>query len=308
MKKTLIAVVGAVLLVTTLCLVACKKTKLVPGDSTMLYDPSDMEIVKNLDSYDVIMQAYDNWKNASKYSVTIDFDFQGNALGDIYQNSYQQFVKNGDEFYDFYMVAGEGTGADDKDKQKSHKFYTNGSTTKAIYINGDKKKVFLNDDKVVQSNYDGLSWGAFDAKQEDAGISTPADRVNKLTKQLYVYYDAKKYLSDKMDRQVYKDGDKYYCTMIVNTIGMTKDNGLWQDKVVEAIEDATEGKFEKFNEDTRFVYELEKVGNSFRFKQLILMEDYTGNRFGLVDINASQKYWHKFAYDDNSTNIAQYIK
>ncbi|MDE6967826.1 MAG: hypothetical protein K2P12_04125, partial [Clostridia bacterium] len=59
-KKVFLFVILIVMLVLALC--GCKK--LVPGDSTILYDPKadGMEIVKNLDSYDVMQEAFTYYK------------------------------------------------------------------------------------------------------------------------------------------------------------------------------------------------------------------------------------------------------
>ncbi len=75
-----------------------------------------------------------------------------------------------------------------------------------------------------------------------------------------------------------------------------------QPAVVKAIEVATGGKYDKFNEDTRMVTEIEKVGDSYRFVQFVLMEDYSGvnESIGKNSVNVSQQYWHKFYYDAES--------
>ena len=50
------------------------------------------------------------------------------------------------------------------------------------------------------------------------------------------------------------------------------------------------------------VTEIEKVGDSYRFVQFVLMEDYSGvnESIGKNSVNVSQQYWHKFYYDAES--------
>lgn len=81
-------------------------------------------------------------------------------------------------------------------------------------------------------------------------------------------------------------------------------NTTYQSAVVRAIEKSTNGKFVQFNENTRMVAELEKVGDTFRMTQFILMEDYSG-KVSIVTLKVSQQYWHKFSYDEASLVIPQ---
>ncbi|MDE6967239.1 MAG: hypothetical protein K2P12_01160, partial [Clostridia bacterium] len=104
-----------------------------------------------------------------------------------------------------------------------------------------------------------------------------------------------------------KKGDKYYCTIMINTTDMSVDKGNYQGAVVKAIEKATGGKYDQFNEDTRMVAELERIDDTFRFTQFILMEDYQGKKdIGFViTMKVSQYYWHKFDYDTKSITIPE---
>ena len=69
-KKILIAIALVVLLIGILC--ACSN-KLEPGDSTILYNPKkdNMEIVKDMDAYDLIKKAYTTYQNSSQYKPSM---------------------------------------------------------------------------------------------------------------------------------------------------------------------------------------------------------------------------------------------
>lgn len=298
-KKILIAIALVVLLIGILC--ACSN-KLEPGDSTILYNPKkdNMEIVKDMDAYDLIKKAYTTYQNSSQYKMEVDFIFKGKVLGsDLYQNTYQKIIRNNNDYYEYYIVAGRGlkvpTGNGDE-----FKYVAATEEAQARYIRKNKTKIKLVDDKVT-ADFSGVEWGNFNSSNEAEGIKTPLDRVNRYKNDFHQYnWLEEKYISKKTDRQVYMKDGRYFCTIKINTLEGNMRTS--QPAVVKAIEVATGGKYDKFNEDTRMVTEIEKVGDSYRFVQFVLMEDYSGvnESIGKNSVNVSQQYWHKFYYDAES--------
>ena len=103
-KKILIAIALVVLLIGVLC--ACSN-KLEPGDSTILYNPKkdNMEIVKDMDAYDLIKKAYTTYQNSSQYKMEVDFIFKGKVLGsDLYQNTLKPIILMKTIFISVYSV------------------------------------------------------------------------------------------------------------------------------------------------------------------------------------------------------------
>lgn len=306
MNKKLILCVIAVMLVAVVALSACGKPQdLTPGDSTVLYDPSadGMQIVDGEDSHAAIKQAYEAYKQQSSYKAEIDFVFKATAgTFNLYQSTYQKQIRNGSDFYEYYIVAGSGVSV--PNDVGSEFYYTNGDCS-VRYANG-KKKIKLDENDKVTADLSSLPWGYFDPSKELNGAKKAIDRVNQ-TKDGFLSYhwDTKSYLSDKTDAKVYKKGDSYFCTIIINTTSSSVKRE--QPEVVAAIEKATGGNFAKFNEDTRMVAELEKTDKGYRFVQFVLQEDYTGvkNVIGNINVTASQQYWYKFAYSAEDCKFPQ---
>lgn len=297
MKKKIFIAVSFIVLVMAI-MTACQVV-LVPGDPTILYDPSaeGMEIIKDLNSYDVMQQAFTYYKNNANYKMTVDFIFNASP-NFAYQVTSQTIIRNGNDYFEEYIIMGTG-GA--KDKNKGSMFKSVGGTVKAKYIT-ESKMTLDKDNNKVTADFSKTSWGSFNADKEDEGINTPEDRINLSKNKLHQYFIGESYFVNDMDKQVYKQGDKYYCSLIINTKEMT--NTTYQSAVVRAIEKSTNGKFVQFNENTRMVAELEKVGDTFRMTQFILMEDYSG-KVSIVTLKVSQQYWHKFSYDEASLVIPQ---
>lgn len=308
MKKKILMLVSLIgILVAVLC--GCA-TNLTPGDPTILYNPKkDMKIVKGVDAYELFKQAYTTYQNTDNYKMEVDFTFNGVAESlvnlNLYQNTFQTIIRNGNEYYEYYIVAGTGMSVP---SGNGDEFYFNSSTNqcKVKYIRNDGNKVKLDKKKKVTANFTKVAWGSFNADNEESGINSPTDKVNRLKNDFHQYnWLDEKYLSTKTDRNVYMKDDKYYCTIMINTL--TGDMRNEQTAVVKAIEKATGGNYDKFNEDTRMVAEIEKVGKTYRFTQFILMEDYCGvnEKVGKTTVKASQQYWHKFYYDDESIKIPE---
>ncbi len=295
MKKKIIIVFSLVILLIAV-LVGCKNT-LVPGDVTVLYNPKDdgMQIVKDLDSYEVMQQAFSYYKNNQKYKMVVDFKFNASP-NFAYQVTKQTIIRNNGEYYEEYIAMGTG-GA--KKKNKGNQFYYNNGSVKAKYIQ-EKDMTLDKENHAVTADFSKTSWGSFIKSNENDGISTPLDKVNLTKDKIHQYILGDNYIDRSTDKLVYQRDNQYYCSIILSTKEM--DNNNYQSRVVKAIEAATEGKFVKFNENTRMVAELEKVGETFRFKQFILMEDYTG-KVSVASLQVSQQYWHKFYYDAESLKM-----
>lgn len=301
--KNKIVIVLSLIIVLVAVLSGCKKPDAM---GTELYDPNavGMKVIEGEDSYNVMKQAYKYYQNCSDYKMEIDFVFEAMAVGmELYQNSYQNIIRNGGDYYDYYIVAGKGSFVP---APSGHVFYylNNGEDYAKYY--GDhnrasyKNAVRLNDDKKVVADFSTMQWGKFDANVEADGVKSPIDRVNKLKTNLHQYnWLEEKYLSSNTDRKVYEKNGKYYCTIMINTTAM--DDSIAQPEVIKAIEKATGGKYKQFNKDTRMIAELEKVDGSYRFSQFVLMEDYSGTK--VVKLEVSQYYWHKFSYDSKSLVI-----
>lgn len=298
-NKIIMATALIALLIAILC--GCNN-KLEPGDSTILYNPKTdgMEIIKDMDAYELIKQAYNTYQTTSQYKMEVDFIFKGKVLGlNLYQNTFQKIIRNNNNYYEYYVVAGRGLQVPTGDGDE-FKYIGATDTSQARYIRGDKQKIKLIDDKVT-ADFSGVAWGDFDSNNEAEGINTPIDKVNRYKKDFHQYnWLNEKYISKKTDRQVYMKDGRYFCTIKINTL--EGNMRTIQPEVVKAIEVATGGKYDKFNEDTRMVTEIEKVGDSYRFVQFILMEDYSGinESIGKNAVNVSQQYWHKFYYDTES--------
>lgn len=217
----------------------------------------------------------------------------------------QEIIKTNNEYYEYYAASGTGA-ADTEEKSKGNQFYYNktDNITKAKYISRNNITLDKKNNKLT-SDFSGSSWGSFDASKEFDGISTPMDRVNKYKTSLHQYnWLESKYISSNTDKLVYTKNNKYYCTIKIDTTSVNARET--QGSVVKSIEDATGGKFEKFNEDTRIVVELEKVGETYRFTQYILMEDYVGKQKNIISLAISQQYWHKFYYEAKDIVIPEH--
>lgn len=303
-KKILIMLLLVVALV--IALAGCENDGDVhAGEPNMLYDPNaeGMQIIEGANSYDLMKKAYESYVKSEQYAMTIDFVFKAQFLGqDLYQSTYQKTIRNNGDFYDYYIQAGKGIGVP-KNAGREFKYDATTKKSQAKYLASNK--ISLDENKKAVADFSGAQWGQFDSSQED-GIKTVKDKINK-TKQSFHQYNwlEDKYLSTQTDKRVFEKDNKFYCTILINTVGSSVKTN--QPEVIKAIETATKGQFSKFNENTRMIAEIEKVGESYRFTQFILMEDYSGinSSIGKNEVNASQYYWHKFSYDEASLVIPQ---
>ncbi len=291
-KKILISLSLLVILILALC--GCTKD-LPYNDYLVLYNPKDdgMEVVKDLNAFSVMEQAFDYYKNNNKYKMTVDFVFNASP-NFAYQVTSQTVVRTDSEYFEENIIMGTG-GA--KKHNKGNQFYYAGENNfKSKYI--DAKSMTLDEkNNKVTADFSKTDWGKFNPTFENDGISSALDKVNNQKTAFHQYNLGDNYLSKDTDKKVYLKDNKYYCSVVINTKDMTDD--IYQTAVVKAIEASTGGKFLRFDENTRIVAELEKVDGTFRFTQFILMEDYSG-KVSILELNISQQYWHKFYYDANS--------
>lgn len=294
-KKVLLVVVLVIALAVSL--IACKKPDLGDVDG-IIYDPDKMQVVADMDSLELLKTTYETWKKDTAYKMTCNFAFSAGDLAE--RTTYQETIVNGNEFYDYFALFGTGVKAD----KQSHKFYTNGDSTKAIYVREKDKRITRTDDKkTINVDYNGLSAGEFNVEKEqeyDSKIKTPQDHVNKMTDSLFSYNLEEKFLSDKHDKNVYTDGKDYYATI---TLGTTRDSVVTDHPgVIESIESSTGGEFKYFDADTQLIIKVSKVGDTYKLSKLNVKEAFTGLNF-VVKVSCVTNYLYSFMYDEESIKV-----
>ena len=297
MKKKVLLVVVLVLAL-ALSLMACKKPDLGDFDNDG-FEPNEMQVVSDMNSLELLKTTYDTWKKDNAYKLTCDFAFSAGSLAE--RTTYQETILNGNEFYDYFALFGTGVKAD----KQSHKFYTNGDSTKAIYVREKDKRITRTDDKkTINVDYNGLSAGDFNVEREqeyDSKIKTPQDHVDKMTKSIFSYNLEEKFLSDKHDKNVYTDGKDYYATVI---LGTTRSSVITDHpSVIESIESATGGKFKQFDADTKLIFKVVKVGDTYKLSNLTIKEAFTGLNMGIVKVSCVTNYSYSFMYDEESIKV-----
>lgn len=204
-KKILVIAVLAVMCLTLIFAVACKKdiTELKARDEN-LGNYEGLEVAEGMSAYELVMEAYNNWIVDKNYVREEYFAFAANDGMIATRDTHMIRKVAGDEIYSQEIIY--GTGLDGGSCAK--KYYFDG--TSAYFTNNTNKKDLAMDEttKALSTK----SWGEF------APFTGDVKEENRVLTAHMTTYDLsdKNYLAAEHDDRVYLSEGVYYCTLTID--------------------------------------------------------------------------------------------
>lgn len=280
MKKSKIVLSAVIILMLSTVIfstVGCSK----PVYSGTLKDKSFSEMkVADLDitSVDMLNKGMQYWKQNTNHTYTNYFDFRTMPFASQY--SVEIIKRNGDTVLHKQAITGTGAGEDhyghyrlfDGNRKMEIKtpIYKGASSKDKKLI---KESVSITDGKI--DKFDLSSWSP-------ASIGEPDEPYIRYTEFMWLYNYQLSNLSAIHDSKIYEDKGNYYCSITIDTLNCIKNNS--QPEVVADIEKQTKGKVKGFNADTVLKLRMEKVGDSYRIIESLLLESYKGVMTVTLDV------------------------
>ena len=235
--------------------------------------------VEGLDAMEVLISAYNSWKNNTAYKRTEAFDFNLDAGLEAAQQSMTIYKRDGDKFYKENVKITTGAQEDNI----GERVYYDGSKVYSIYFN-DKDRVPGDEDNLFAVT----DWGNYTEWQSGDRYEDFDALKFDFVEELNPYdWDDKANMASDCDYSVYEKDGKYYFTLTIDCSKEKMDSvhTAMRDSITEATGGIPGSLDMTQNTKTDYIVTPMPDG-TYRFDAWRRTEYYTGKKKVLFEITA----------------------
>lgn len=301
-KKISLLFVCIVVIIVGITTVACKPLKVVDLNELAEMDFSTLSKVDGLDSWDLMQEAHNNFRESKNYKYIIDLYFSAETLGiKNTQRSQETIYRNENDA--FYSQVRIGSGMGKMNYARQIYITDEGESGKMKLIEDDAKKVNPNkDDRILNVDMSDISWETIDS-QEDRET-----KYRSYTHKINPYNLERDKMADSHDNNVYEKNGIYYFSVTIRTKGTEKDGT--QDACKKEIEDGistpgkNDGELTEWLEDTIIKYAVKNIDGKYYLLATHKVESYKAKARGVtIPTVATQITQREYFYDAKDYTI-----